>query len=839
VHNQELADVLGQDAVAVRLLADLDADDCRLVRLTGAEGSGKSYIAWRTAERWHERGGACLFATGDEEHAWKELFPLLSALVKAPGAWSGLVKAGARSAIQVGETVSGAPRIGSSVFDLLTAAFRVETERALRPYSTLAREVILDLKRLARRRRLLLVADNAHWWDTDSLRLVGDLISDSLRQTISELRSVSVLLVDTAEEQAVMSPEEFELLVSKCSNRTHRVARGSRDLFPSVLKACGVSEPLPESALDELFGATNGHLQLADQIARYAQSGRLRELAPVIASALAKNRLASLRSLNVDVVDLLVCVAVLGLSCSEQDLQCIAERGRIELRRLVDQAQEVGFLERDAEQGGLAGDITRADQVSFTHDVFRSALLREQPSARLEALHLKLSECLAILRPGDYEARAQALLRTGEADRAREMVALAGVAQIRRGVSGATVLHKAEMLVPGDRELASYLRLIADGYAAVAVGDFESVIPALRSQEIGETTAMAAERNYLAAICSIGLQTAAGRGEARSILNSWSGALHDEVELGLRFSVLLQQAQVLSDMFEEARETELLIEQKLSERKQFDADARVMIHVQNRRSGGIMTPDYAEDRIGRAVSFFRAGTEEPRRDRRELFRSLTNLAAIEIRLDRNARAYEHALEAERLAVEYLDVEHRLDVLASNLTLAGYRSDVIDLQGAIERQNVVVHTPEGSEDNFIQRCNLIAYLLLASHDEEATAELAVIEAALEERGLDESYLVYYQGALSVAAAAVAGEVEQAVLRHKAMDEFVASLNWPSASYIRRRQRLLAEALPGLDADLPRAELDRLLLDRLPMQVGHAWSYYGRLIPACELSFWADS
>jgi AAA ATPase domain len=839
VHNQEMADVLGQDAVAARLLADLEADDCRLVRLTGAEGSGKSYIAWRTAERWHESGGTCLFATGDDEHSWKELFPLLSALVKAPGAWSGLVKAGTRSAIQVGETVSGAPRIGSSIFDLLTAAFRVETERALRPYSNLAREVILDMKRLARRRRLLIVADNAHWWDADSLRLVGDLISDPLRQTISELQSVSVLLVDTSEEQAVVAPEEFELLVSKCADRTHRIGRCPRDLFPRVLEACGVSEPLPENALDELFGATNGHLQLADQIARYAQSGRLRELASRIASALAQSRLSSLGSLNADVVDLLVCAAVLGLSCSEQDLQCIAERGRIELRRLVDQAQEVGFLERGAEHASLAGDVTRADQVSFTHDVFRSALLRGQSSSRLEALYLKLSECLAILRPGDYEARAQALLRAGETGPAREMVALAGVAQIRRGVSGATVLHRTELLAPGDRELASYLRLIADGYAAVAVGDFESVIPALRSQKTGETTAMAAERNYLVAICSIGLQTAAGRGEARRILSSWSGALHDEVELGLRFSILLQQAQVHSDMFEEARETELLIEQRLSEREQYDTDARVMIHVQNRRSGGIMTPDYAEGRIECAVSFFRAGTGEPRRDRRELFRSLTNLAAIEIRLDRNARAYEHALEAERLAVEYLDVEHRLDVLASNLTLAGYRSGAIDLHDAIESQNVVVHSPEGSEDNFIQRCNLTAYLLLASRDEEATAELAVLEAAVDERGLDESYLVYYQGALSVAAAAVAGEVEQAVLRHKAMDEFVASLNWPSASYIRRRQRLLAEALPRLDAGRSRTEFDRLLLDRLPMQVGRAWPYYGRLIPACELSFWVDS
>jgi AAA ATPase-like protein len=824
VHNQELADVLGQDVMAERLLTELEAEGGRVIRLTGGAGSGKSHIAQRAAEKWCENGGNCVTAIGDNQHAWKELFPLLSALIRAPGARSGLVKAGSRAAIEVGETVSGAPRIGSSIFDLLTAAFRVETERALRPYSGLAREVILDLKRLARRRRLLVVADNAHWWDADSLRLIADVLSDPLRQTISELQSISVLLVDTAEEQEVLCPKEFEILVSHV-NRAHQVGRCCRERFPEVLRAWGVTEPLPENVLDELFGATHGHLTFVAQIARYEQLGELRELAASIAAALASSRLASLGSLNADVADLLVCAAVLGLSCSEQDLQCIADRRRIELRRLVEQAEEVGFLERGPKQ------------VSFAHEAFRSALLREQSSSRLEALYLKLSECLAILRPGDYEARAQALLRAGEIGPAREMIALAGVAQIRRGVSSATVLHRAELLLPGDRDLAAYLQLITDGYGAVAVGDFESVIPRLRSQQNAETTAMAAERNYLAAICSIGLQTAAGRAEACTILSSWSAALQDEVELGLRFSIILQQAQVLSDMFEEARETELRIEQKLSERN--DTEARVMIHVQHRRAGGILAPDVAEGLIDRAVSFFRAGTGEPRRDRRELFRSLTNLAAIKIRLGQDERAYEHALEAESLAVEYLDVGHRLDVLASNLVLAGYRSDSIDLESAIERQNLVVHSPEGSEDNFIQRCNLTAYLLLASRDKEAATELAVLEAEIQEHGLDESYLVYYQGALSVAAAAVSGDVEQAVLRHRTMDDFVAALTWPSASYIRRRQHLLGEVLTRLNPDQSRTELDRLLLDNLPRQVGKAWSYYGRLIPACELSFWVDS
>ncbi|HMJ74069.1 MAG TPA: AAA family ATPase [Solirubrobacterales bacterium] len=827
--DSRLAEMLGQDAVAARLLADLEDEECHLVRLSGGAGSGKSYVARQVAESWRMNGGSCVVAIGDDEHSWKELFPLLSGLAQIPPDWAGLAKTGGRSAIQIGETVVGSPGVGTSIFDLLTAGFRQQTERALKPYSDLARDVILDLKRLARRRPLLLVCDNAHWWDADSLRLLADVISGPIRDAVSQLQSVVVLLVDTAGEQQVMAPGAFEALTSRCAGRTQQMLRCDREQFPAVLEAYGVSGPLPSRVVDELFAATNGHLKLAEQIGRYENPGSLGELASPdrgYVTGLVTARFDSLGASSPEVVNLLAGVAVLGLSCSEQDLLCVANRRRAELRTLVEQAEKIGFVERSAEE------------IAFSHDVIRSAILREQSTARLEGLYLKLSECLAILRPGNYEDRAQALLQAEEVGPAREMIALAGVAQLRRGVPATKVIRRAELRFPDDAELKDFLQVIADGYTAVAKGDFEAV-SGLRAQTAEETPAMAAERNYLAAICLLGLQTDTGRSEARTILTSWAAAVEDEVELELRFLVLLQQAQVLSDMFEKARETEIRIEQRLSKRAQYDVESRVLIQIQHRRSGGVMAPEFAEDRIGRAVSFFTAGTGERRRDQLELFRSLTNLTAIEIRLDSNQKAYAHALEAERIAVESLDVGHRLDVLASNLVLAGYRSGAIDLNKAIENQHLIVHSPEGSGDNFIQRCNLTAYLLLAARDEKASAELKELQQEVREIGIDESYLVYYSGALAVAAAVAGGDLEEAMRRHQEMESFVCSRNWPTASYLQRRQRLLGAVLPTLDPELPRTQLDRVLVDSMPLQVGRAWAYYGRLIPCCELSFWTDS
>lgn len=826
-----LAELLGQDDVERRLTEELRESGTRIARLTGAAGSGKSQIARRVARAWLERGDTCVVAVGDDEHSWRELFPLLSGLSHAHRDWIGLAHTSTRMAVRMADAAAGGGGVGTSIFDLLAATFRQKTDRALKPYSAFERDVLLDLKRLARRHRLLLVADNAHWWDAQSLCLVADVISELLSETLPQLDSVAVLLVDTAAEQKIAAPEAFERLAARCVGHTHEVRRCTREQFPDVLRHFGVSADLPAEVLDELFSATHGHLKLAEQIAAYEQDADLVDLARALdgeyLATLVAARFASLGSFSPEVSDVLVRAAVLGLSCTEKDLRCISDRRQAELRELVRQAEKIGFVERIEEE------------IAFSHDVIRTAIIDEQSPSLLEDLHLKLAKCLSILRPGDYGARAQALLKGGDRERAREMVSLAGVAQVRRGVPASRVIHHAAGEFPDDEALLDYLETIAEGYAAIAAGEFTAEPPRLRVPLASETTAMAAERNYLAAIFSLGRQTIAGADEAQRILAAWAPRLEDEVELELRCYVLLQQAQVLSERFEEARETEFLLEQRLSERSGYDGDAAAMIQIQNRRAGGIMQPEFAIERIDQSVEFFRKKTGDPTGDALELFRSLTNMAAIEARLGKHAEAYEHALEAERIAVESLDIVHRLDVLANNLVLAGYRSGAIDLEETIARQSLIVHSPGGSEDNFLERCNLAAYLLLASRDEEAATEIGQLDSEVEENGVDETYLVHYWSALKIGSAAAAGNLDEAGRRHADMAPFVSSLEWPSASYIRRRHELLAAAIPALQPDSPRDTLDRVLFEGKPQQIGPAWAYYARLFPCCELSFWADS
>ncbi|HEU5252163.1 MAG TPA: ATP-binding protein [Solirubrobacterales bacterium] len=827
----EVGTLLGQDSLGADLLADLLGADARAVRLTGPSGSGKSHVARLVAERWCEEVGACVVAVGDDEHSSRELYPLLSGLSRTPPDWSHLASVGTRSAVRIADSAAGGMGAGATIFDVLTSAFRQKTERTLKPYSAAERDVILDLRRLARADRLLLIADNCHWWDVDSLHLLNDLLSKSLREQLPQLERIQVLIVDTADEQEVVAPAAFESVCTKRAFSTYRTKRCSPDQFAAVLEAFGIETRLPDELVRNLFSVTHGHLKLAQQIAAYAKEDDVAALVTSIdddyLAELVAARFASLGSFTSEVTDLLVRAAVLGLSFTEKDLICIAEtKSRAAVLPLLERAESIGFMEKEE------------DRIGFSHDVIRAAILDHQAPSTLKGLYAKLAECLALLRPADYSARAHALIQADDSAGARDMYALTAVAQVRRGVPASRVIQRVRTRTPDDRELIDYLETIAVGYAAVDSGDYTAALGRLRVPIAGESKVMAAERNYLIAICSMLQHTAAGAKEARSILTSWLPDLDSELALELRFLLLLQQAQLVSEMFDAARDTEGSLERRLLDRRRHDAEAAMMLQVQNRRAGAINAPESAEPRIEAAVRFFEKGTGDSVRDRLELFRSLTNLAAIQLRLGKDAEAYRRAKEAELLVVDSPDLFGRLDVLASNLIVAGFRCREIELAEAVSMQRQVVANGE-TEDGFLERCNLSAFLLLAAEDEEADAEIRRLRKELRSFEFEEGYLVYYCSTLTVANAALRGEAAEALRLHRELGRFVKRIKWPNAPHVRRRQELLEQVLAEVDGEGPREVADRILLDRWPEEIGKPWAYYGRLIPCVELSFWSDS
>lgn len=826
----QLGRLLGQDEVAGAIVEHLRNDEHGLARLTGPSGAGKTYTAELAGATWRDSGGRVLIATGDPVKSKRKLYPLLSGTSALPQRLQGLAVQGSRSALSVADVAVGTGGIGASVFDLLASTLRGKNERELQHLAPAERGIVTDIQRAARSRRLLLIADRAHYWDAESLDLLSEMLSPNLRSALPQLERLSVLIVDTEENQDVIAPMEFDRLTNARGVATWKLALVEKERFGLVLEHLGLDIVPDEDTLAALHDITGGHLKIAEELVADLNVGSdadLERLGRESISALLDARLRSLGSSGTDLAEILTRAAVIGATFALAEIKCLSEDTSFDIEEALGKGDSLNFVD------------VRSDTLRFSHEILRDHFLNTAGAPELRRLRRQYAQCLLLLRPGDYASRSALLLAAGELSQARELFALAAIAELRRGTPSDRALRDAFATFPDDTDLHLYLARIAKAYEAIASGNYDALGATLLTPTVGESTVMAAERNYLRALHSLESETAEGFAEALRILGQWQDEIDDEPELALRFLLLKQQAQVLNENFHAARSTEATIEARIVGRRVSEVSAARLAHVQNRRAAALNTPETAEHRIAESVDFFRRTSARDSGDAIEFYRALNNHAAILIKLSRDADALVAAREAERLLLDRPIFFPRTDVLAANLTLAARRAGAFSLEEAISHQREVLLSPEGSSDGFIHRCNLASYLLQASEDDEARELLGELAAQMERYAIAESYLIYYWHILSISAALVTGRLDQARTMHDDVEGFVSGLRWPNAPYARHRHSLLSELLSTVDPSESRDQLDYFILNRHPEAIGPGWTYHARLFPCCELSFWSDS
>lgn len=828
--------LLGRESISIEVITALNSADDAILRLTGDPGSGKTTTALEIGAAWAESGAVSLVVSGDDRNASRELFPFLNGITPVTRHWLSLAGQGSHSALKAVDALAGTGGIAGSIFDLLTSALRQKFERAVRPLTALEKEIVLDLKRQLRAKPALLIVDNAHWLDRQSLELLHHLRSSSLRDAIPEIGKLRLMLVDTADDQPPICPESFNSLVRDAATKEWRLRRCTKEQFAAVLQTLGLKVALPQEVVDALYAATGGHLKLCEQIVAYINEHGTSALADAttgleLLSNLIGQRFSTLGSRGEELAGILAKAAVIGIRFDRSQLSCMLDMPMSQLDAALKRAQELSLIRVD-----LASP-------QFSHDIVRTHFISAMSSTQLRTLQSRLAKCLAIVRPADYQARYVLLSSAGEEQAARDMLGLAMVQKIRNGSSAAELRARVEGKTSVDKDLQKFLNDVAAGYEAIAQGDFKSVLPQLSTTNPTESHLHTAERRYLQALCQLELQTNDGFVECRQILETWRSTLVGEPELSTRFGLLLQQAFVLLEMYDDARKIEKALELELSKRARFDKDAADTLQIQNRRSASVNSVEVATVRTSKAIEYFEAAdaTGSPRNPL-ELYRSLNNQSALLIELGKYKDAFSVASRAEQLLVAHQAQGFpRHDVLAHNLVLASYRAGELTPSAAIARQNIVVSSDVGRSDNFLQRCNLAVYMLLSGDEASSEKLLSALQKEIDSRGYHESYLRYYTKALALGAAISARNSERAHDLHDELTPFVAEIRWPTAPYIRRRHELLKLWLDGLPEELSTSieATDCALVTAHPLEVGPCWNHHGRLFPCSELAFWSDS
>jgi Predicted ATPase len=808
---------LGYDDVALAVAQSL-RDGTEINVILGPPGIGKSWLAKGIGAIWERAGGSTVVAQGDLLRSDVPLYPLGFAMAGLSSGWRTLGTPLAATA-RAGESLVGTAGI-------ITAT--VQTIARLRPKRRRARsmflgdaeqQILFDLERLASKRPLLLIADNLHWWDPASLEFLDRLREPRMREAFPFLFEMRLLAAETTEPyQHVSNPDAHEALLSPATTRYFELSRVPRERFEDVLVALGAPrQPAAEFAI-AMYGLTGGHLALARRCAARLEQGES-ELFTAAADAgdfvakLLTERIRSLGSLGTEAVALLQIAAVLGLRFRRDEVTCASGGDQSATSRLLRYLREQDLVELSDDAGW------------FVHDLYRQHFLAVESFDRT-AIHERLSDCLRMLSPADYELRCQNAI---EAERPREAATLgvqAGLARLRDGLSSldlsAAVLgtvDRAGFVPVAERFKEALEHLNHDRYA--------ECLTVMSSLPHALPEALSAEADYLRAACLMSTRSDEDRADGRALLEAWSGYESQEPELGIRLMQLHLFGLTMLPDKRPGRVLEGRIKEALRRRVSFDQAAEDAMYTLDRCSASLYEPDVSLIRTTEAVDHFgpAEGQTVVRRPV-EYYRCLVNLAAELVVNARYSEARAISAVLDQLVGEFTPgVFPRLDHPYTTALLAEYRLGVVDAEEALRRQRDIIERHGVPGDPFYAENALGVYLTLVSGYDEALEVYDRLLVDLTTRRNPEPSMLYLIRANRCAARFVSGNRHDVSAEWAELHDVVRRIPYTFSRVLVRRHELLAAVIDDGKLMSPREFDECLVVGRRP-EFGPMWDQLGR-------------
>lgn len=823
--------LLGYDDVAARVAEAIHAGDDICV-IEGPPGVGKSWFAKGIGALWEQSGGAPVVVEGDPLRTDVSLYPFSFAMAGLARGWGSVVPAIANVA-KAGEVLLGTAGLITSTVELIDSLRRRRRGSRAVLLDDHEQQILHELGSLARKRPLLLIADNLHWWDEASLVLLAQLRTPRMVDAFSFLAELRVLAVETPPPyQTVAHPDTHAAVLRAGSTRRFRLAKVPEDRFPEVLMALGAGEPPDCRTSDVIYAFSGGHLALASRCAERLAKG---EAAAFLAAAdtdefigrLLTERLESLGQDGRTAVQLLEVGAALGLRFGTREVVCASEREASETRRLLRACREERLLE------------SSHDTHVFVHELYRRHLLTQASADRID-IHERLTDCLRLIRPGDYELRCANAIAAERPELAGALAVHAGLARERDGGSWKdapdTITSAVESA--GFVDVMEQLAAVLEHAARYECHEGVAVLDGVRSDL---PSSLVAEAEYLRAMCLMSTRGEDDRAAGRAILDRWQGLETEEPELGTRMCLLRILGYARTRNEEHARALEVDLKRFLLDRGAYDPSATDALYTLDRSSASLYETDVALIRTKKAVEFHRPrGREDVARRPVEYYRCLNNYCAELVSNAEYERAVTAHDEIEAFITPYAEGTFpRLDFPAMNGLVARYRAGLVAVVEAVQRQKRIAEELAPTADRYYAENGLAVYLTLAGQHEEAIAVLGQLDETLcRTRAEPDPSMLYMIRANRCVARFLAGHVDGLAEEWAALTPIVESITYMLQPYLVRRHDLLRLFLrqhPVASA----GEFDRCVIDSHPHEFGKLWDNYGRALRIAVVQFWKEN
>jgi hypothetical protein len=826
---KSLWELLGYDRVAEEIAMALSGR-VPVSLIEGPPGIGKSWLARGIGELWVEGGGSVVLAEGDALKRDASLHPFDTAMSGLPRAWRSVAPTVAGVAM-AGEALLGTGGLITSTIKALAASGSARRREKAVLLDVSEQAVLHAVERLAKDRPMLLIADNLHWWDRASIVLLARLTGEPMARSFPFLQRMRILAVETSEPyQSIAHVDAHDTLITPSCSKRFPLQRVPRDGFESVLEALGATPSPPSEIADLIYSFSGGHLALASRCASRIAEGDTASFtdaanAQEFIGALLTERIRSLGESGREAVELLKLAAVVGRAFRVQEVSCVSGQEQAATRRVLRYCQSEGIIE-----AGTGSD-------RFVHDLYRQHFLELAARARSE-IHARLGECLRELRPGDYELRC---LNAIEGDEHEEAARLAVQLAIQRKRDGSDRDDLPALIadVIDDADMAEVVRRFEEAIEALSEYRFDDCFENLdlMPRRIGRP--LAAEADYLRAMCLMSTRSEVDRATARATLDAWDGYEGEEPELGTRLMVLLLYGLFHVRDKSAGWELEGRLQRALSGRAPFDQSAEDALCTLDRCSGGLHPVDVALRRCRRSARHFgpRPGVATFRRPL-EYYRCQVNLVANLIGCAEYEEAAQKHVELDTFLVGFdVGTFPRVEYARMNGVLADYRRGAIDATEAVDRQREVA-TSAASGDPFYPDNALAVYLALAGEYANAVPILDRLDGMLaQSRSEPEPSMVYLIRSNRCAIRYVMGDSEMDA-EWRSLTAIAEANNYVDRDATLLRHTLLADVLAA-GTKLTAVEFDEFLPKHRPGEFGPFWNHAGLgfMLPAIE--FWREN
>jgi len=300
-----------------------ESDD--VVVIQGPPGTGKSWLAKAVGVMWESAGGSTIVADGDFLRSDEALYPFGFAMSGLPNAWRNVWPALAGAA-RVGEALLGTAGLVTTTVETIAKLHGSRHRARTVVLDALEQDIFHELESLGKKKPLLFVADNLHWWDTKSLELLGRLRDERLWEMFPFLAELRVVAAQTpAPYQQIANPDAFEAFLSPGTTSHFGVHRVSRDDFKGVLEALSDDTVVSSDTANAVYALSGGHLAIASQCAKRVVNGEVTSLLSLAGTndflhRVFMERIGSLGPNGKQALVVLQVAAVLGLTFRRDEL---------------------------------------------------------------------------------------------------------------------------------------------------------------------------------------------------------------------------------------------------------------------------------------------------------------------------------------------------------------------------------------------------------------------------------------------------------------------------------------------------------------------------------------